>query len=255
MRSTNRWVLPWLLVLAASSASADEGTAIEVCAQAATAYSAGDYAKAAELYESAIDQGLNAAVVHYDLGNARFKEGRLGRAIASYLRAARIDPRDARTRTNLERARAQIKDLDLSGGDLPPVLRPFQWGYALLSANEWLALALAFWTLLASLRVLNHWRRLPEARVRALTGALLALSLATFLIGGLRYHRDFVVDRAVVVAEEVEVRSGPGTGYNLAFRVHEGLPLRVAENRGDWLRIDLGGELVGWVRASTLEFI
>jgi uncharacterized protein YgiM (DUF1202 family) len=58
-----------------------------------------------------------------------------------------------------------------------------------------------------------------------------------------------------VVAEEVDVRSGPGTSYNLAFRVHEGLAVRVAEDRGDWLRIDLGGELVGWVPASTLEHI
>lgn len=247
-----------LLLLAATlsaPARADLSAAHEACARAATAYAEEDYATAAGLYQEALDAGLDAAVVHYDLGNARFKQGELGSAIASYLRALRIDPRHAATRTNLERARAQIKDLELSGGDLPPVLRPFRWVYSRLSANEWLALALALWVLTCGLRVLGHWRPLPPAWLRGSTRLLLAAALLTFLVGGLRYQRDFLAGRAVVVAEEVEVRSGPGSGYNLAFRVHEGLPVRVAEDRGDWLRIDLGGELVGWVRPSALESI
>jgi uncharacterized protein YgiM (DUF1202 family) len=146
--------------------------------------------------------------------------------------------------------------VDLSGQNLPPVLRPFQWGYARFSANEWLVLGAVLWVILALVRIAQQWRSLPPvARVRPVSGFLLGASVLAFAIGGFRYHQDFVVDRAVVVAEEVEVRSGPGSGYNLAFRVHEGLPVRVAEDRGDWLRIDLGGELVGWVPASTLESI
>lgn len=225
------------------------------CVEAAEAYDAGDFEKAAELYETVLASGLDAAVVHYNLGNARFKQGRLGPAIASYLRATRIDPRDPKIRTNLRRARAQIEDVDLSGEDLPPVLRPFQWGYAYFSTNEWLTLALGFWILLGGLRILHQWRPLRPSSERPVSGALLTLALAAFLIGGLHYYRDFVVQRGVVVAEEVDVRSGPGSGYNLVFRVHEGLPVRVAEDRGDWLRIDLGGELVGWVPALTLEAI
>ena len=246
-----------ILFLAMGSARADTvaNTVGQSGIDAAEAYDAGDFEKAAELYETVLASGLDAAVVHYNLGNARFKQGRLGPAIASYLRAARIDPRDPKIRTNLQRARAQIKDVDISGEALPPVLRPFQWGYAHFSANEWLMLALVSWILLGGLRILNQWRSLKPSRVRPVSGALLALALAAFLVGGLHYYRDFVVQRGVVVAEEVDVRSGPGNGYNLAFRVHEGLPVRVAEDRGDWLRIDLGGELVGWIPASTLEAI
>lgn len=237
------------------AASAQLEAAREEAAQAGQAYDAADYGKAAELYESALEHGLDAAVVHYNLGNARFKQGQLGQAIASYLRAARIDPRDPRIRTNLNRARAQIKDVELSGHDLPPMLRPFQWGYAHFSANEWWASALALLFLLCALRVLHQWRPLAPSLLQPATRVLVVLLLVTGLTGGVRHYLDFVVHRAVVVSDEVEVRSGPGSGYNLAFRVHAGLALRVAEDRGDWLRIDLGGELVGWVPATSLETI
>jgi uncharacterized protein YgiM (DUF1202 family) len=248
-------VLALVLVAAANPASASIDEARQACVNAAQAYGDSDFDRAAQLYQEARDLGLDTAVVHYNLGNARFKQGQLGEAIASYLRAARIDPRDPAIRTNLQRARAQIKDVDLSGQNLPPVLRPFQWGYARFSANEWLVFALVLWVLLAAIRVAAQWSVVPPDRVRTVSGILLGLSLLTFSVGGFRFQQDFVVDRAVVVAEEVEVRSGPGTGYNLAFRVHEGLPVRVAEDRGDWLRIDLGGELVGWVPATSLEAI
>lgn len=248
-------IVAMLAALAGAARAADLEQARTDCADAARAYADEDFARAADLYQDALDQGLDNAVVHYNLGNARFKEGELGRAIASYLRAERIAPRDGAIRTNLQRARAQVKDLELSGGPLPPVLRPFQWIYRRMSANEWLQVALVLWILLAGLRILAHWRPLPRGRLRPATAVLVGASLLGFLIGGVRYRQDFLVDRAVVVSEEVEVRSGPGSGYNLAFRVHEGLAVRVAEDRGDWVRIDLGGELVGWVRSSALESI
>lgn len=250
-----RLVLVGLILLAPLPAVASLDEARQACVDAAEAYADSDFDRAARLYQEARDLGLDTAVVHYNLGNARFKQGQLGEAIASYLRAGRIDPRNPAIRTNLERARAQIKDVDLSGHNLPPVLRPFQWGYAHFSANEWLVFALGLLTALAALRITAQWRTLPADRLRTATGVLLVTGLIAFAVGGMRYRQDFVVDRAVVVSEEVEVRSGPGTGYNLAFRVHEGLPVRVAEDRGDWLRIDLGGELVGWVPAASLESI
>jgi uncharacterized protein YgiM (DUF1202 family) len=248
-------VVTLLLAAAWAHSEAIADGAGQSCIEAAEAYDAGDFEKAGELYQSVLASGLDAAAVHYNLGNALFKQGQLGPAIASYLRAARIDPRNPKIRTNLRRARAQIKDVDLSGEDLPPVLRPFQWGYAHFSANEWLTLALVLWILLGGLHILNQWRPLKPSKLRPVSGALVVMALAAFGVGGLHYYRDFVVERGVVVVEEVDVRSGPGSSYNLAFRVHEGLPVRVAEDRGDWLRIDLGGELVGWVPASSLEAI
>jgi SH3-like domain-containing protein len=51
---------------------------------------------------------------------------------------------------------------------------------------------------------------------------------------------------AVVVAQEVEMRSGPDDRYLIEFTLHAGAEVRVVERRGDWVRAALPGDLQGW---------
>src|SRR5213596_601477 len=67
-------------------------------------YAQKDYAGAALAYEQALQAGHSAAV-HYNLGNALFKAGKIGRAILNYRRAHYIDPRDPDITGNLDFAR------------------------------------------------------------------------------------------------------------------------------------------------------
>lgn len=217
------------------------------------AYEEHDWAAAVESYERALELGLDHATVHYNLGNAYFKRGDLGRAIASYERARRLAPRNGDARTNLARARAQIQDVELSGHEPPAFLRPLYFLLSSLSLDEWWTLALAAWVMGLALAILRHWSpaRAPVlARAMVVCGVVFAVAIGA---GALRYDREVLRHEAVVVVEEIEVRSGPGVDYNLSFRVHEGLQVHVAETRGDWVRIDLGGELVGWVPAAQIE--
>ncbi|MFO7652890.1 MAG: SH3 domain-containing protein, partial [Candidatus Krumholzibacteriia bacterium] len=56
----------------------------------------------------------------------------------------------------------------------------------------------------------------------------------------------------VVVAAEVEVRSGPQESFPVVFRVHDGLAVDLRGEQSGWQRISLGGEWVGWVPRSTV---
>jgi len=80
------------------------------------AYQRGDFAGAREQYLAAIRQGLDGARVLYNLGNAHYRTGEIGRAIACYERAATLAPRDDEVRANLERALAERP----SGAVAPP---------------------------------------------------------------------------------------------------------------------------------------
>ncbi|NJN94350.1 MAG: tetratricopeptide repeat protein [Anaerolineales bacterium] len=73
-------------------------------------YEAGDYAEASAIYEAILDSGLSHSSVYYNLGNAYFKQGDLGRAILNYRRAQSLDPRDGDIAVNLSIARAQTVD-------------------------------------------------------------------------------------------------------------------------------------------------
>jgi len=61
--------------------------------------------------------------------------------------------------------------------------------------------------------------------------------------------------QGVVVTEEVSVFSGPSRDSTVQFKVHEGTTVAVRDASGDWIRVDLPGELSGWVDAGSLERI
>ena len=59
--------------------------------EANAAYADGRYEEAAALYQAMIDEQPDA-VLYYNLGNARFKQGELAQAILNYERALRLKP-------------------------------------------------------------------------------------------------------------------------------------------------------------------
>jgi len=217
------------------------------------AYTDGDLEMALTRYRAAMAQGAGDADLHYNLGNTYARRGDLGQAIACYLRAQRRAPRDRDIRTNLTWVRSHTKDLELVGGSLPPVIAQLDTAVHQLSVDEWaLILVLLSW-LMAGL-VAWSWRRgwlaSGSRRVLILLGALLALSAVVLAT---RWYEEEIRDTAVIIAEEVEVRSGPATTFPVVFQIHDGLTLVVRDQRDDWVQIGLGGDWVGWVPEGVLE--
>ncbi|HIE11941.1 MAG TPA: hypothetical protein EYP63_00690, partial [Desulfotomaculum sp.] len=56
-------------------------------AQANRLYEAGQYAEAAVAYQALVDAGAHDGRLYYNLGNAHYKSGDLGRAVLNYRRA------------------------------------------------------------------------------------------------------------------------------------------------------------------------
>src|SRR6476619_5023312 len=61
----------------------------ELFKKANDAYAAGQFTQAVTSYEAARNQGLNNWILDYNLGNAYYKTGAMGKAVASYTRAFR----------------------------------------------------------------------------------------------------------------------------------------------------------------------
>ena len=58
----------------------------------AASYKAGDFTSAAEAWQNCVDNGFRSGDLFYNLGNAYFREGRLGFSILNYEKALRMDP-------------------------------------------------------------------------------------------------------------------------------------------------------------------
>ena len=79
----------WLL---SSGETADAAT-IDAANQL---YVSGHYGEAARIYEQEIARGVHDSAVYFNLGNAYFQQGDMGRAVLNLQRAADLDARNER---------------------------------------------------------------------------------------------------------------------------------------------------------------
>lgn len=239
MRTAALWAA--LLVCAPPAGAQD-------AAEAQKAYDRGDFAAAASAYEALAARRPDSAAIHYDLGNARLKAGRPGPAVAAYLRAFELGPRDADIRHNLDYA------LRLAGEELVPPGVPgplFVLFHALsrgeLAGLQWLLLWA--WLLLASAWL---WRPAWRGRVRGPLSAALGL-WALAALGLLARTGLEPRDVGVIVVSKAEIRSGPGASFPVAFTAPEGRRVSVLESSGEWLEIGVLKEGArGWAPRSAV---
>ena len=216
-------------------------------------YRAGNYEAAIARYEALLAQGQNGAV-YYNLGNAYFKAGQIGRAVLSYERALRLMPGDEDVRTNLRFVNALEKDRE-PGGTVNVVTRFLGGIYGALSAAG-LAVFCSVCLFIAAGAGIG-W--LFAGGRRPLWIGLLVLAGLGVLSAGptlaLKVHDLEGVQTAVVLAEEVVGRSGPGEDYLQVFTLHEGTRVRVERVEGIWLLVQLSSGLGGWLPAEAVERI
>ena len=239
MRRT--FLLASLLSLPAAAAPYDDAN---------KAYDGGYYDQAVSVFAALVDKNPNDAALRYDLGGALLKDGKLGRASASYQRAFELDPRDSDVRHNLDFV------LRRAGEELAPpgIPAPAFIAFTALSARElsglhWLAAWAAL--ILAGLFLLGAAPRRESLRVPLLAagGAWLAFGLWW---AGLRAV--LPPGRGVIVAPRAELRNGPGEKFTVGYTAPEGRRVRVLSESGPWLEVGLLKEGVkGWTLAASVE--
>ena len=244
-------ILFLLLLIACSPQATSEAISGLQMAAANQLYEEGNFAEAAARYQALVDAGVKDGRLYYNLGGAYFKMGDLGRAVLNFRRAQRMLPRDGDVATNLRLARAQTLDrIEVENeGAVVDLFRGLIYWTAL---DEAATVAVALWVALCGLGVGAILWRQRRRTLLFLAGGITILLFLGLLSLGIRLLDEQGQPPAVVVAEEVAVRSGPGDDYLTEFTLHAGAEVRVVEQRGGWLRIALPGELQGWTPAEAV---
>lgn len=221
-----------------------------------TGYVNGDYRAAVEGYEAILGRGEHSAKLYYNLGNACFKEGEIGRAILFYHRALRLAPGSEDARYNLEVAAEMTKDR------IEPVPEFFLAAWMrsvrnLLSPAVWAALSLAAVAAMLSLALLYLLASSIGRRKAGFYGMLAALVVVIVATSFAAAGRRETLDRseAVVMSSSVPVKSSPDKSATDLFVLHEGTVLRITDRLDEWCEVVIADGKKGWVRARQIEVI
>lgn len=60
------------------------------------------------------------------------------------------------------------------------------------------------------------------------------------------------IKSVVVTADHCNVRTGPGTQYDIAFTVNKGIPFKVLQTKGKWLQVQHADGDSGWIHKSLV---
>ena len=216
--------------------------------RANTAYVNGDYHAAAEIYEGILAQGLSSVKLYYNLANAYFKEGQLGKSILFYRRALRLAPGSDDIRYNLSVAEARTKD----NIEQIPEFFLTEWMRGVrhtMSCTAWSILSLA--ALVCALALFLTYllaQRLP-LRKTGFYGTLVAA--AAFMLTSW-----FAVgERREMLDDTQAVESSPDKSATDLFVLHEGTLVEITDRLDNWCEITIADGKKGWLECKTIETI
>lgn len=241
---------------AAVAEPAAEASPEQLWDRANTAYINGDFHAAAEIYEQIYARGLTSVKLYYNLANAYFKEGRLGKSILFYRRALRLAPGNDDIRYNLSVAEARTKD---NIEDIPEFFFVTWMREArhTMSCTAWSVLSLVLLACALALflvYLLAQRLSLRKAGFYGTVVAVLLCMLTTWFALGER--REMLDDTsAVVMTASTAVKSSPDKSSTDLFVLHEGTVVTITNRLDDWCEVVIADGKKGWLECRKIETI
>ncbi|NCG33115.1 MAG: tetratricopeptide repeat protein [Proteobacteria bacterium] len=249
-----RWLLVLLVAVGAPQVAHGQD---ELFQQGNQFYQAADWSEAISAYENLLAAGFEGADLYYNLGNAYFKKGELGRSILNWERAAAIQPGEPDLRANLDLAGSLTIDVI---EPLPEfwLLGVWSWWLHLIPYTALVLFVGGSWLLLVGGSITRILGRSDGSsrwgtRAASVGAVVLVLAGANLVVRELGLGQ---ADRGVILLEAVQVRSATSEDEDLTlFEIHEGTRVRIDQRAGLWAEIVLEDGKVGWVPVEAMEVI
>jgi tetratricopeptide (TPR) repeat protein len=217
-------------------------------------YSESNFDDAVNEYGAIIGQGYESANLYYNLGNAYFKKGELGKAILNYERAKKLLPNDSDLKSNLAYAYSLTEE--------PAMDKAHIWFSRRIDNTLDLftidgltkTLHIIYQSILLLLTILIFKKGLRRIIVN-LVFVMTIVFLVTITILSINIYRIEYVKTAVVTAKEENARFEPLEDATVHFKLYAGSKVRVIKTRGDWSQVRREDGKVGWVESSSYGII
>ena len=251
-----RTIIYIALLLVSVVAYGAEPTSLERWEAGNKAYIEGNYEKAVEDYNAILDGGEYSMKLYYNLANAYFKMGNIGKSILYYNKALRIAPSQEDIRHNLALAEAQTKDRIA----VIPEFFLNRWLRTVrnsMSCTAWSVLSLVCFGVLLAFGVLFLLASNVRWRKVGFYGALCAFVLFVATTSFAVSSRNDILshNEAVVMGTAISIKSSPDRSATDLFVLHEGTKVKVLTEVDEWVEVVIADGKKGWTLKSNVEEI
>lgn len=214
----------------------------------------GDYQRAVQAYQKILAEGYESGELYYNLGDAYFKMGQLGKARLFYERAKRFMPDDEALNANLKLLQRRLVDKIQK----PPKFFLTDWWenfLGLFSLGLLTYLVVIFFWLFLSAWSFHLYLKKQKHRERG-KGIVIVTLIIFILFSITLFDKISHVDKlnyGVILKPSVTVYSEPRKEATEIFIVHEGTEVEILRRNQGWLEIKLDDGKTGWLLANTLE--
>ena len=217
-------------------------------------YAEGKYDEAAALYETLIQSNAKSGPLFYNLGNAYFKLGRIGKSILNYERARRLMPQDEDLLANL----AYVKNL-VEQAQPQEEYRLYEKAFLevrdLFSESGWVLLLLTFYTFIFVMWLTAIFSERLRKSALGWSWFFIALTIASSIFASAKISASETERAGIIVQNVADVRYSPSPSGAVAFQLKEGIQAQILRTDDDWCYIRLTRDKIGWVARTEIEAI
>lgn len=243
-----------LLIICCSRLSAENS--FSIWDEANASYDSSNFEQAVVGYNKLTKSGLNSAELQYNLGNAYYKMGIIGKSILHYERALKFKPNHKDCKHNLAIANALVVD---EFETLPELIFISWWKRLvnLFSLKVWQYISLFFiWSSL----IAWFFKRFTRIRIiKKAAGIKIFLFLFIGLLSALFMYGKYAFDNnsinAIILEPSVYSKLAPNESSEDAFILHEGAKISLLEKVGSYVEIKLPDGNKAWLEYGSFEEI
>lgn len=225
--------------------------------QGVSAYAAEDYVKAISSFTQLAVTGKVSWELYYNLGNAYYRHGELGKAIQYWEKAKVLSPSQPDINHNLLISEQLLADKVV----LPDMFPLFRW-YEQFQKRLPLDLTVMLigfllMSMLILLGLVRRSQRKAQKNVKAPYITILTVFLSLILLltaitvdtAQERKHKKY----AIILDKEVNILSEPDKDATVLFILHEGSKVKVNKHiEESWANISYFDDKIGWIPRSAI---
>jgi tetratricopeptide (TPR) repeat protein len=214
---------------------------------AATYYGRMEYEKALEIYNTAMQNGINSSDIFYNLGNCYYQLQNFSLARLYYEKAKLLNPLDEVNLNNLKIVEEMIGVSDeVLFKNLPEHLINLFSGT--LNSTHW---SLIFIGLSWILLILFFFKK------RILLGIAAPVQAIVFFLGIVRFSLEKNSGYGIVYSssDKIELKVAPEEIAEEVYEIKNGRKVLIEEELGQWNRIWIDGNIQGWIKSDEIKRI